>query len=295
MSASKSKSKTTTGARGPRDLMVEQYIVIWVDHNINQNNEDCKNTLTKLRGIVNEVNQCISTDQCIEELQKNNGETTFVISSGAIGQHLVPKIHDQPKLNAIYIFCGDKARHQAWAQNWSKIKGVHTSIIPICEALKLAVKQCNQSNISFSIIGVNEGGSSEDLNRLEPNFMYTQIFKEILLEMEHDQKAINDLVTYCRGKYEDNSEELKIINEFQTKYKSSQAILWYTWECFTYKMINCALRKLDGDIIIRMGFFLCDVHRQIEALYKKQISSYQGKVFQAYRGQGMSKENFEEL
>jgi hypothetical protein len=44
---------------------------------------------------------------------------------------------------------------------------------------------------------MGEGGSIQNLNQLEPSFMYIQIFKEILLEMEHDEKSITDLAIYC--------------------------------------------------------------------------------------------------
>ncbi|CAF1481574.1 unnamed protein product [Rotaria sordida] len=278
-----------------RQRMAENYLVIWVDGNIDMANEDCQNTLAQLRGVVNEVNPCTTAEQCIEELQKNNEETSFVISSGALGQHLVPEIHGMPKLDAIYIFCGNKQRHQEWAKNWPKIKGVHTSIKHICKKLALAVKQCNQDQVTVSIIGANEGGSSEDLNQLEPSFMYTQIFKEILLDMEHDQQAIKDLVIFCQEQYQGNTKELKLIKEFERTYRPSKAIWWYTRQCFTYKMLNRALRTLDGDIIIRMGFYLCDVHRQIETLHTKQVSQYHGKTFLVYRGQGLSKVDHEKL
>ncbi|CAF4050870.1 unnamed protein product, partial [Rotaria sp. Silwood1] len=260
--------------RQRRRQMAENYLVIWVDGNINMENEDCQNTLAQLRGVVNDVNPCTTAEQCIDKLQENSEETSFVISSGALGQHLVPEIHGMPKLDGIYIFCGNKQRHQEWAKDWPKIKGVHTTIKSICEKLAIAVKQCNQDQVTVSIIGVNEGGSSEDLNQLEPSFMYTQIFKEILLDMDHGQQAIKDLVTFCQEHYKGNKKELKIIDEFQRTYEPALAIWWYTRQCFTYKMLNRALRTLDGDIIIRMGFYLCDVHRQIEDLHSKQINKY---------------------
>ncbi|CAF5032533.1 unnamed protein product, partial [Rotaria sp. Silwood1] len=281
--------------RQRRRQMAENYLVIWVDGNINMENEDCQNTLAQLRGVVNDVNPCTTAEQCIDKLQENSEETSFVISSGALGQHLVPDIHGMPKLDGIYIFCDNKQRHQEWAKNWSKIKGVHTTIKSICEKLAIAVKQCNQDQVTVSIIGVNEGGSSEDLNRLEPSFMYTQIFKEILLDMDHGQQAIKDLVTFCQEQYKGNKKELKIIDEFQRTYQPALAIWWYTRQCFTSKMLNRALRTLDGDIIIRMGFYLCDVHRQIEHLHSKQINKYHGKIFPLYRGQGLLTADFEKI
>ncbi|CAF2829608.1 unnamed protein product [Rotaria sp. Silwood2] len=282
-------------SRQRRRQMAENYLVIWVDNNINMANEDCQNTLAQLRGVVNDVNPCTTAKECIEKLQENSEETSFVISSGSLGQNLAPQIHDMPKLDGIYIFCGNKQRHQEWAQNWSKIKGVHTSIKHICEKLAMTIKQCDQDQVTVSVISVNEGSSSEDLNRLEPSFMYTQIFKEILLDMEHDQQAIQDLVIFCQEKYQGNRKELQIIDEFQRNYRSSKAILWYTRQCFTYKMLNRALRTIDGDIIIRMGFYLCDVHRQIEDLHSKQINQYHGKTFLVYRGQGLPNVDFDKI
>ncbi|CAF4710973.1 unnamed protein product, partial [Rotaria sp. Silwood2] len=128
------------------------------------------------------------------------------------------------KLEAIYIFCGNKQRHEAWTKNWVKIKGVHTTIKSIGTKLEIAVKQCNQDSVKVSIISVNEAGSSDNLNQLEPSFMYTQIFKEILLDMEHGQDAIKSLVTFCQEQYPGNKKELKIIEEFRRTYEPSTTI-----------------------------------------------------------------------
>ncbi|CAF1545052.1 unnamed protein product, partial [Rotaria sp. Silwood1] len=132
----------------PRRRMPENYLVIWVDENIDMPNEDCQNTMQQLRAVVNQVNPCKTAEQCIQQITKNQEEISFVISSGALGQHLVPSIHGMAKLNAIYIFCRKKERYQDWARNWSKIQGVHTTIKHICEKLATAIKQCNQDHMS---------------------------------------------------------------------------------------------------------------------------------------------------
>ncbi|CAF4935478.1 unnamed protein product, partial [Rotaria sp. Silwood1] len=135
-------------SRDQRQRMAENYLVIWVDENIDMANEDCQNTMEQLRAVVNQVNTCTTAEQCIQQLTENQEKISFIISSGAVGQHLVPNIHDMAKLNAIFIFCGNKQRHQVWAQNWTKIKGVHTSIKHICEKLSTAIQQCNQDHMS---------------------------------------------------------------------------------------------------------------------------------------------------
>ncbi|CAF3081484.1 unnamed protein product [Rotaria sp. Silwood2] len=113
--------------------------------------------------------------------------------------------------------------------------------------------------------------------------------------MEHGQDAVQELVTFCQKQYPSNKKELKIIEEFRRNYNPTAAIWWYTRQCFTYNMLNKALRTLDGDIIIRMGFFLCDVHRQIEQLHSKQVSGYHGKIFTVFRGQGLPKGDLKKL
>ncbi|CAF0861598.1 unnamed protein product [Adineta steineri] len=290
-----SKSASSSDIRQPRQRMAQNYLLIWVDATIDQADEDCQNALTQLKNVVNDVTLCTKPDQCIRVLNKADKERALVITSGSFGQHLVSEIHGMPQLDAIYIFCGEKSRHEGWTQNWTKIKGVHTNIKNICKKLQLAVKQCDQDTIAVSFLTVNEMTSTENLNQLEPTFMYTQLFKEILLDIEYGHKAIQDLVACCREVFIGNPLELQVINEFEHDYHPKRAIWWYTRECFTYKMLNQALRIMDADIIINMGFFLRDVHQQIQQLHEQQISSYGRKPFLVYRGQGLTKSDFEKL
>ncbi|CAF3439361.1 unnamed protein product [Rotaria socialis] len=289
------KTTTSFATTRLRCSRIENCVVIWADRNIDLNNSDCQNTIANLRGIVNQVNPYTTLGECIEWLNENKEETVFIITSGALGQQLVSEIYSMPTLAAVYIFCGDKQRHKAWAKKWMKIKGIHTAIKPICKALQLDVMQCNQDNISVSIIGMNEDVSMQNLNQLDSKFIYSQMLKETLLEMKHDQQAVKDLINYCKEEYQSNIQELKIIDEFERTYHVSDAIWWYTRECFISKMLNRALRTFDGNLIVRIGFFVCDTHQQIDNLYKKQIHQYHGKIFRVYRGQGLSTANFIKL
>ncbi|CAF1429434.1 unnamed protein product [Adineta steineri] len=294
-SVKSSHGVTASYVRQPRQRRATNYLLIWVDASIDQADKDCQNTLTQLKSVVNDVKLCIEPNQCIQVLKKVDKERAFVITSGSLGQYLVPEIHSMPQLDAIYIFCGNKSRHEGWVQKWTKIKDVHTNIKDICQALQLAVKQCDQDTIAVSFLAVNELSSADNLNQLEPTFMYTQLFKEILLDMEYDRKAIKDLAACCREVFSGNPSELIVINEFERDYNPQRAIWWYTRECFTYKMLNQALRIMNADIIINMGFFLRDVHQQIQQLHEQQVSSYGRKPFLVYRGQGLIKSDFEKL
>ncbi|UJR22188.1 hypothetical protein I4U23_025252 [Adineta vaga] len=53
---------------------------------------------------------------------------------------------------------------------------------------------------------------------------------------------------------------------------------------------------MDGNIITQMGFFISDLHRQIEQLHKKQYADQSStESFIVYRGQGVSKTEFDQL
>jgi hypothetical protein len=53
---------------------------------------------------------------------------------------------------------------------------------------------------------------------------------------------------------------------------------------------------MDVDIIVRMGFFIKDLHRHIDQLRLEQYADQSShEVFLLYRGQGLSKDDFEQM
>ncbi|CAF3392105.1 unnamed protein product [Rotaria socialis] len=288
---------TTSDAISPRRRMIQNYLVIWVDGNIDQNTADCRNTLEQLRAVVREVSICTTPAQCIEFLNEMNDEKAFIISSGALGETLVNDIHSIPKVDAIYIFCGNKARHEPWAKDWPKIRGVFTSIKPICESLKKVAHECDHDSIPMSFIPKQKvaegaaGPNQKNLNQLPPIYMYSVIFKDIILEIDDAvSKSMNTLVKFCREKSIPEQE----INEFKRNYHQKSAVWWYTKEIFLYGMLNRGLRSLDMETMSKLGFFIRKLHLELEQLHKEQSASFK-KSFTVYRGQGLSQQDFQNL
>jgi Tfp pilus assembly protein PilF len=288
-------STAPPNASHPRQRIAQNFLLVWLDLSIDESRQDCQNTLAQFRSVVNDVNIFTNQDECIDFLTEVDDTKVFLIIETTIGQLLISLVHDIPQLDTIYILCENKFEHEQWTKDWAKIKGIHTDIESTCEALQLATKQCNQDSIVISFITVDEETTNSSLNQLEPSFMYTQIFKEILLEMEHDEQSVKILANYCRTFYNGNIRELNIIDEFERNYRSKSPIWWYTRECFTFQMLNRALRTLEGDTIIKMGSFIHDLHQHIQALHQEQVGSCLGKTFRVYRGQGLSTTDFEKL
>ncbi|CAF1299827.1 unnamed protein product [Adineta steineri] len=297
MNKGKSATNASTipvSAEGRRRINIQQMqndLLIWLDSNIDETNDDCQNTITKLRCIVNDINTFIDGNQCFEFIQTVVDKKLCMIISGSLGQYIVPRVHNMSQVDSIFIFCGNKKYHEQWTKDWPKIKGVFTDITPICDALKSAAHQCEQNAIPMSFVGTNK-----KLDQSDPSFMYTQIIKEILLIIKFGQKHIQDYFDYCRDVFVENEEEIVNIKRLEDEYHNKKPIYWYTCQMFLYPMLNRALRLMNGDIITHMGFFIGGLHRQIEQLHKEQYAgATAANTFTVYRGQGFSTEDFEKM
>ncbi|CAF1463574.1 unnamed protein product [Adineta steineri] len=270
---------------------MQNALLIWLDNNINDNNADCNNAIKQLKCVVNHVNTFTDSKECVEFIQTINNNKVCMIVSGSLGQHIVPHVHDMSQVDTIFIFCNNQEWHQQWANKWPKIKGVFTDVTSICEALKQAAHQCEHNATSISIVTPNK-----KLDQLDSSFMYTQILKEILLTIKFEDEHFQQFITYCREVYEDDEHELENINQLEATYKNNIPVSWYTWDAFLYRMLNQALRTMDVDIIVRMGFFIKDLHQDIQRLHSEQFNDDQSsKAFTVYRGQDLSKEDLTKM
>ncbi|UJR38457.1 hypothetical protein I4U23_031125 [Adineta vaga] len=270
---------------------IQNTILIWLDNNIDNNSEDCQNIIMEFQRIINNINTFTDSDQCIDFIQTIKDNKICIIMPGFLGQQMISRVHNMFQVDSIFIFCNNNKRHELWAKNWPKIKGVFTKITPICEALKQVAQQCEQNAMSLTFMAPNQ-----KLDQLDPSFMYTQILKDIIICMDFEEKHMNEYISYCRDIFADNKNELLNVEKLEHQYSSQTPIWWYTYECFLYPMLNRALRLMDGDIIIRMGFFICDLQRHINELHQEQFGSqYSPASFTVYRGQGLSKADFEQM
>ena len=198
---------------------------------------------------------------------------------------MMPHVHDLTQIDSIFIFCGNRTYHEGWTKKWPKIKGVYTEEIKsICDALKQAAQQCEQNAVSISIMDASDTLHKKSLDQLDPSFMYTQIMKEILLTIHFEPKHIDEFIQHCRQALNNNSSQLKYVDELAETYPKPTPIWWYTRACFLYPMLNRALRVMDADLMVKLGFFIADLHRQIHELHREEFGSNgSNQKFTVYR------------
>ncbi|CAF1276364.1 unnamed protein product [Adineta steineri] len=74
---------------------------------------------------------------------------------------------------------------------------------------------------------VNSLQTFENPNECEQTnimFMWFQLFIEVLFRMHHKSNARQELIDVCKEQYQNNAEELLIINEFEKTYKTENTI-----------------------------------------------------------------------
>jgi hypothetical protein len=284
-------------ARLPYARMSQNFLLILLHESMNEiNNDDCHKTITQLRQVGNTVNTFTDADKCIDFITDIEEKKTLLIVSGSFSQVIVPVVQDISQVRSTYILCQNKSQHEQWALQWSKVKGIFTDTTSICEALKQTVQNYNQNLVSISFIKTSDKDSKQNLDELDQSFMNTQILKEILLTIDFQQEHVNEFLESCRKQFVVDPVELKHIDQLEKEYHHHQPVWWYTSDCFLYSMLNTALRTMDVELIIRMGFFVRDLHKHIAELHSKQYTGQnQSNSFTVYRGQGLSETDFGQL
>ncbi|CAF3253053.1 unnamed protein product, partial [Rotaria sp. Silwood2] len=125
--------------------IIQNFLLIWLDANIDETQEDFKKSLKHLRHVVASITTFTNAEQCLKFLGEIRKEKIFMIVSGALGRQVAPELQAMSQLESIYVFCGNKSYHEEWAKTIPKVKGVYTAIKPICQALEIDRQRCDQA------------------------------------------------------------------------------------------------------------------------------------------------------
>jgi hypothetical protein len=212
------ETKGAGARRRPNIRMVQNVMLIWLDSSTDKNNNECQNTITQLRRVVDDVKTFTDGDHCIQFIHTITNNKACMIISGALAQHIVPHVHNMSQVDSIFIFCDNKELHEKWTKEWSKIKGAFIEIKPLCEALRRASQLSEHNATSISFVETNGDASSKNLDRLDPTFIYSQILKEILFGITFEQQHIDEFIDYYRDIFDHEENEVKDFDQLKRKY-----------------------------------------------------------------------------
>jgi len=261
----------------------ETFCLIWLDANPNEG----RNTEQKLRLIINQLKKFQDLDQCQQFIEKTSPKDRLIlIVSGRLGREILPKIHHLRQVISIYIYCMDKQENQLWSSKYSKVKNVVTSLEELVSLITEdhRIEKKTEEPLSINIFSVG-GKSTSGLNG---KFIFSQVLIDCLLRLKSIDEDKNELIQLLKQQFNDNRFELENINDFERKYRSNEALQWYTKECFFYKTLNSILRGETVHWMFLYRSYIFDLQQQLKKYQSKEI-------IQVYRAQIISKEELENL
>ncbi|CAF2088799.1 unnamed protein product [Rotaria magnacalcarata] len=272
-----------------KPCFTENFVAVLLKSNSNECDDNIYNSIFDFLLIINSNKAFTDYNQCIDFICHVQNKKIFLIVSSDLEERVIPIVRDFAQLQSIYVFCDNNSQHEQLIKKHRKVKGFFTEIERISHALRQDIQHYSNALIRISII---PPASINNLDELDQSFMYSQLLKEVFLETPHDDNDKKHFVNFCRIYYVKNNKEFQKLDEFERDYKHLSPIWWYSREYFIFAILNEALRNQDINIILKMGFFLRDLHCQIEQLHSK--ADYH-KPFTVYRGQGVSQVEFEKL
>lgn len=279
----------TPHTQGPT---IENNLVIWYNDTIDFNDEKIRNSIARLKCFFDGIHVFNHRDYAVDFLTDTDADRIFMVISSDASEQIVPLIDSIEQLDRIFVFCNDIESNESWAKHSNQVKGIFNDIELLCDSLIQNLRQDDQDLISASTFAPLDSSNS-NLNELDPSFMYSQLLKEILLRIkEDDDYAKQEFVKFCRDQ-NGAQYRTKQIEDFEQNYQFFRAIFYYTKESFVYSVLNRALRTQQTNVLMKMGFFIRDLYEQIE--YGHDQTRQTHETITVYRGQGMSKSDFEKL
>jgi hypothetical protein len=207
---------------------VESLVLICLYITIN-NNDDTIISQTKLRAIVNSLLTFHTVDDTINFIKNVKEEKVFLIISGTLGWELIKRteMNELSQLDSIYVFCHDESKHKVLMEREYKVRGIFTSIDPLCLRLKEDMKQTLNDLLPISV-APNTSNKDKSIVDKEKQviFLCAQLHRELLFTMEYSDDARLELVEFCAKSYQDNDTERAFIKELQKDYHTGKAVWW---------------------------------------------------------------------
>ncbi|CAF1096751.1 unnamed protein product [Rotaria sordida] len=243
--------------------------------------------INTLRSIVDYLKAFDCVNECITYINSITTETKILfIVSGQLGESVIAQIYDLSKIISIYIFCFDKMKHETWSIQYKpKLHGVFNDKNELYSKLLSNVKLEIRNFLPISILNENaQQRCLRDLSKESVSFMWFQLLIKILINMEHADSAINEMINLCRKQYKNNEKVLNQIEEFSINYDKDHATEWYSKDIFLFRLLNRALRTENFDVIYKFRSFIADLHHHLERLYRECSET----ISIVYRGAQMS-------
>jgi hypothetical protein len=151
---------------------------------------------------------------------------------------------------------------------------------------------------NFFSLSMNQNKTfSQNLSDDNAAFLRFQLLIDIILRLNHNDFAKSEMLEMCKAKFASNSVELAKIDIFEKIYVDKNAIAWYTKDCFLYRLLNESLQSESIDVIVKLRYFIYDLHNQLAELHSHFLRSLPPNqpMLELYRGLKMTMSELEKF
>ncbi|CAF2687844.1 unnamed protein product [Rotaria sp. Silwood2] len=274
-----------------KDLNLESTRLIWYDSNIDTTN-DTKKTMKEFYEINNFVVFHSDLESCINYIESIKNEKILLVTSGRDASFILIRIHQLKQIDSIFIFCFKPDKYQYLLGMYTKIIGIYTKRQELINSIKENLILIEKYFETFNLFNQHKEKSTRDLTKESAEFLWFQMFKDVILRLPKNNHAKKQMIEYCKNYYYGNEKELKYIREFEQDYQSHMAIKWYTKQTFLYKIVNKALRTEDIELLRIFRFFIADLSYNLANEYEK-LKKQDEQFLIVYRGFKMDEKELE--
>lgn len=100
-------------------------------------------------------------------------------------------------------------------------------------------------------------------NTFSEHFIYAQLLIDLLLRLKPAENDRNKFLAHCKEQYREIDHELKLIEQFQNDYSSTNALDWYMKDSFLYRILTRILQLENFDHLFFSRFLLQDISNAI--------------------------------
>ncbi|UJR16977.1 hypothetical protein I4U23_003875 [Adineta vaga] len=269
---------------------MENFTLVWFDPDINMIDTETKTYIKDFRRIINSIQIFTDLFECCKYALAVKDTQMILIVSKSFKQDFAEMFFMMKELRSVYISSKNISTSLESNQFRSKMKGTFNDIQGLSSTIKDDIYRFENNQIPIDVI---TSTTLIQLMETEPKFYYSILIKENLYEKgQRFEQGKQAFIDSCRVYYANNDEQIEVINEFNDKYALSTSIWWYTRDCFISRILNKAFRIQDFETIIKMNFFIRNLHRQIEQVYLETIPHCQ---ITTYHSQGITHAILEKL
>ena len=253
----------------------QKVILIWLDAHYDETEHDYQISLKEFQHLTDDIYTFTDPDVCVDFLTEIDGQIKklILIIDGTFAKSIIPLVEDCSQIDSILVFRNDTYQYKQWSTNYRKVKGVFASIYSLIKCLEQII-----APDYFTMIDII-GPSSINVDCLNTPFMYSQLLKEILLDIHTDNRI--DRRSFIKYFYEHFFDKT-VTDKFDIDYEKFPPVYWYSAYPSVYETVNRALRTVNIDLLLKTSFFIVDLHKKIKELHcsaenKERLIVYRGQ------------------